>query len=654
MSVMITERQVRVSTPAGRNICRHAVRICICLTQLVVPPAALGQTVSITAQAIYDRRANWAGEESSVWCAHPTKSQTIFGFTQVPQDPLSPGNYITSTGLIKVSVDGAKSWKVASEVNRGRVEIDPTCAYGPNGYAYLGTMRQYDIRGEGLFVRRSTDGGRTWSSPLDIDYPRWIDRPSLAVDSTSLNSRGRVYIAGWSRSTQPEQLQRPDEIVVFASDDDGQSFTGPTTVPTETGTAPAGSPQDAVYMGETAVLPDGSYGMSWTEVGTKTTWASALPRTDGPPPDQRLQPDDTRVKFVRSLDGGRTFRAPVVVWKGKGKVEVGGRELFVGKLYPTLDVDKGSGPLRGNVYMVWSDASAGRLTLLFSKSADGGSTWTAPRTISGGHAYDGSSPGSGPHSVMPTLRVNKNGAIGIFYYAQDPTASVGPVFWPTFIASTDGGVSWSAPHRVTSKPLDADHFEGKFTIIRRAGFPVPATFYFSAGKRVPSCHYGLTVDAAGDFRIFPFTNPDGEPQYGSYTAKVGGPTVRRVVSTKETRLDILKYEYLQEKKTLSVDIVITNTSKREIILPVRVAVDSLVESSTRRVDVLNADNGWTTAGAWWEFNSDVTKILKPGESTGPRTLRFNFTGSNEGSLSEAPALTYALHTFVVSAGDSAD
>jgi hypothetical protein len=107
---------------------------------------------------------------------------------------------------------------------------DAVAAYGPDGTLYAGgtmTVSEtsfFDIRSRDVVVR-STDGGQTWSAPVEtmgFDSNNFVagtvntnvwDRPWLAVDQ----STGVVYASGGS-------FPPPERRYVTASTDKGQTF----------------------------------------------------------------------------------------------------------------------------------------------------------------------------------------------------------------------------------------------------------------------------------------------------------------------------------------------------------------------------------------------------------------------------------------------
>ena len=98
-----------------------------------------------------------------------------------------------------------------------------------------------------------------------------------------------------------------------------------------------------------------------------------------------------------------------------------------------------------NAYAVWEDAVAGAPTIgriLFSKSSDGGTTWSAPAVISHTPA--------GVDAFVPTIEVNSNHVVGVSYYDFRNNVAGGAAttdLWLTTCAtSCTNPASWIETH----------------------------------------------------------------------------------------------------------------------------------------------------------------------------------------------------------------
>ena len=159
------------------------------------------------------------------------------------------------------------------------------------------------------------------------------------------------------------------------------------------------------------------------------------------------------VAVQRSADRGTTWTGPITVDR-LGTVEVRdpdtGAPVRTGDIIPEIASDERPG--NDDVYMVWQDArftAFQRDQVAFSRSGDGGRTWTRPVRISS----DAST-----QAFTPAIRVDADGNLGVTYYDSRLNAATPGVAGPLetdvwFTRSTDGGRTWSE-ERVTPTSFD--------------------------------------------------------------------------------------------------------------------------------------------------------------------------------------------------------
>lgn len=94
----------------------------------------------------------------------------------------------------------------------------------------------------------------------------------------------------------------------------------------------------------------------------------------------------------------------------------------------------------GNINVVWEDDTANNSNVLFSRSTDGGTTFSAPKNLSNSTGY----------SFNPRIAVDSNGGINVVWV--DNTPGNQDVF---FSRSTDGGASFSAPQNLSNDTPDS-------------------------------------------------------------------------------------------------------------------------------------------------------------------------------------------------------
>ena len=131
-----------------------------------------------------------------------------------------------------------------------------------------------------------------------------------------------------------------------------------------------------------------------------------------------------------------------------------GRQFLQGIIrvveFPSLALDRSSGPSRGTLYVGWNDG--GRVTIpdaialagiysfsdaLLVKSTDGGASFGAPTRVNRGSSTEFTD------QYMPAVGVDKNGDVGVCYYDRrhDPSNFL---IDRRCARSADGGDHWTS------------------------------------------------------------------------------------------------------------------------------------------------------------------------------------------------------------------
>jgi len=249
--------------------------------------------------------------------------------------PLNLSNSVAGDGKGRINKD---IW------HNGSLDL----AVGADGAVYA-AWTEYE---GALWVRRSSDGGKTFSRRLRINDAKPARAPSLAVLKEIL------YLA-WTVGDD-----RSADIHMATSKDGGATFSAPRIVERTKGYSDA--PKLAVDAAGTLHL--------------------VYAESDGGPFGRY------HVRYKRSADVARDISGP-----GAG--------------FPALSLDA-----KGNVYVLWEISSTHPLRprgLGIAVSRDGGRTFTPPAAVPGSVDPGGGWNGSGQGLLMRKLAVNRDGAVAI-------------------------------------------------------------------------------------------------------------------------------------------------------------------------------------------------------------------------------------------------
>ena len=279
-----------------------------------------------------------------------------------------------SRGIVTaVSQDGGATWHRAVVPGIGLTsgssferDSDPWVAFAPNGDLYVNTLAfNVTTGGDAVFVNKSTDGGMTWSAPIDVGGG--ADKNSITADPFDAHY---VYCV-WDRGP-----------IIF-------------TRTTDTG---------ATWESEREIYGGGTIGNQIVVEPNGTLYDFFFDYTSG-----------SFANFLTSTDHGQTWSGPFIAsdMRGAGVYDpVGNQTLRVhDELFP-IAVD----PATGNLYIVWGDSrfSSGQIDeIAFSQSTDGGATWSTPIKI---NKTPTSLPLGNRQAFYPTIAVASDGTIAVTYY----------------------------------------------------------------------------------------------------------------------------------------------------------------------------------------------------------------------------------------------
>ena len=410
---------------------------------------------------------------------------------------------------VSVSTDGGSSWSESawpadmcapgtpSSLNFYARNSDPWVSFGPDGTAYASAL------------------------------------------SFNVNNNFNAVAAGvWRKSTGWTDMQ-PIPGSVFTLTQQGTDKNATTADPVKVGYAytvwdtlilPTDNPRDfphtSSYTGPAYFSKTNDGGKTWSDarviIGTNTrqqTIGNIIvvdPRNGTlydftdlivPPntPRQGVR-SNAELAFVKSTDGGDTWTQPQVIapFNSLGVQDPNtGEPLRVGDGLEEVAID----PANGNLYAVWESSSSYQKQLKqsraafddqvsFTRSTDGGGTWSAPAVI---HTA------GGMPTFTPTVAVN-GGRLAVTYYDSrylqpGQTANMPTDYWVEF--SNDGGATWGGEERITATSFD----------VRTA--PVARGFFLGD-------YEGLQPDGSGFRAIFVKTNCNSTDP-GGQVFPSGGP-----------------------------------------------------------------------------------------------------------------------------------
>lgn len=381
-------------------------------------------------------------ETSSAWCG----KNIVVGFNDsaaFAHSVLQHQAPAISLNGVAVSHDNGKSFVGLPFVNPGPA-LDPSSGFfdsqlagdpslictDPQHFVYASIQTQIPVDSQGnvlaafaeMAVSRSSDGGVTWEDPItvakkDLNF-HFLDKEWLAVDPHHPNRMYLTYTDFQNHGTEDDCTGGsgdigggPDVALEMVSSKDGGLTWGPptrfarrcalTVFSNLTGTQVAVGPNGEVYVAYT-----------WTDDGGRLA----------------------EIRFRRSDDAGQTFGPEIVAGTAvpaATPVAGGLQGNFRTNSDPTLVVDNSSGPRRGTVYLVWTDASRHSFQdvwggafdfnsdptfsfgdIVISHSLDRGNTWSTAKPVS---PVPANFQGSGRDQFMAGAAVDVQGTLGICY-----------------------------------------------------------------------------------------------------------------------------------------------------------------------------------------------------------------------------------------------
>jgi hypothetical protein len=342
---------------------------------------------------------------------------------------------------VAYSVDAGHRWQLATgiEPQNYRVSGDVSVTYDNEGRAFicyiafdkLGTFNYWGHNSSrnGIYVRRSLDGGATWEShdvaateqPDDSTVP-WEDKPYIVADAGCGPYAGTLYI-GWTRWTLADS-----ELLFVRSTDHGKTWSKPIEIDSTRGLPRDDNGAIEGFAGATA--PDGTLYAVWT--------------------------DGSHVVFTSSHDGGLTFsRTRNIIDTAPTMFTI--QAVARANGFAQIGIDPRGGPKGGRLFVTWSDYRNGGVDVFCSTSTDHGETWSPAIRVNDDPVHNGAD------HFFPWLAVDPaDGAAYILFYDRRGDLKNRKQI-VTLARSTDGGRTFQ-DYAWTNQPFDAQGvFMGDYT-----------------------------------------------------------------------------------------------------------------------------------------------------------------------------------------------
>jgi hypothetical protein len=595
----------------GLVFIQRSVLFCATLSMIPAPTlrAQLGKiTVGANVHVSADRPQMIHNEV--LMAADPTNPDRLLAcpFALPLSDIQNPDRPHLGYAEVYLSEDAGKSWRLVTEMSPagGVGNNDVHCGFGIHGEIFLVSAFDNPVSiddsregGGGKcygVIRRSTDGGKTWSEDEALPQGWTLDRQFIIVDDSGGKYNGRLYIGGNGSIYNTERDALP-ALFFWRSLDNGVTWDRPITL---TGKRSGGS----LNSWNTAILPDGTAVFAYGD------------NSDYP---------NYEIKLLLSKDGGETLSKALPVANGTVYNPV------------TVTADRSNGPFRGRLYVGWPGKVGDRVQLLVTRSDDQGKTWSEPVAVADAPAAKE----MGLNAIStPAITVNKDGVVGATWNDRRGTRD-NKGYWPSFSASLDGGETWSQGVRMSAEPKrflqgervtieggNGDLWTGKPASPRADPMAAVTVNWkeWDEGGHLS----GLAADGHGTFQAVWIDNRTGIHQAWGSSITVSGSVTRnggseladyRDVSAK-TELELAGVQYDESSHRVIVAIRIRNTSDQTLSGAVKLRLIA-ARSDVANVSATDAINKMTGPGAVWDLTDLMpTGGLAPGKESAEKQLVF--------------------------------
>ncbi len=429
-----------------------------------VPPAAVEISVVHETRVSHVPRSVDDRAWEPVVAAHPTDPDRL----AVVYQHRGLGAACRLNPTVRISHDGGVTWRPTRSsptAGSGRgVSLHAALAWGPGP---TGASRLYWVNmtvpscGDGRFsltTTHSDDEGATWSKVrVERGTPPWVGGfPEIAVDKDPASPNfGTVYVGyNWL-----DKAARGPGFRLLASADFGRTWRS-------TEIAPAPGPRgfrDWWRIGyRLRPAPDGALYASWYQADLKRWDRTRILAKGGPNNVGRLGVAVARVDFDQASGTFevRASRIATTVIETPYTTMGASAPGTAGNIRPDpmwlhgFDID----PLTGRLYLAVgaygrSIDGAPRGMIRVGRSDDGGASWSFVALPAAGAIV-----GRRQSSIRPNLVAGSGYVVVTMHTLDDVDA--GATVGSAFTFSTDGGIDWSRPSRISGERWRASNLGG--------------------------------------------------------------------------------------------------------------------------------------------------------------------------------------------------
>ena len=286
-----------------------------------------------------------------------------------PNDPQQVVAAFQSQASAAYSRDAGKTWTIAEGTAPADYKIsgDVSVTFDDHGHAFLcyiafdklGTENYWahNATRNGIFVRRSLDGGKTWDKDVAAPIAHktepgipFEDKPYIVADNTHSRFSGNLYV-GWTEFTLTKST-----IFFSRSTDAGLSWSKPIEISTH-----EGLPRDdtgAVEGFTGAVGADGTLYVAWA--------------------------DGSSIAFATSRDGGLSFSRSRAILK-TAPSDFALADVYRANGFPQIGID----PHSNRLFVTWADYRNGDLDVFCATSTSRGKRWSQAVRVNSDALHNG-------------------------------------------------------------------------------------------------------------------------------------------------------------------------------------------------------------------------------------------------------------------------